>query len=695
MSELKLTGNPGKKEKVNSNQLSLGIKIEMEHTDDKKIAEKIARDHLAEMPDYYTHLKKMEKENMKKAMRRMGKPRTDVERVMNHYNVSREKAEQMLKEKSASELLPARGNGLSKAFFNLGLFKAAGVNLFSHGPGHWVTHNGKHYFVKEGRAATPSTHEDHKISEKHWGKQKEKHSKKMKKLFNEGKFNSKEYKEESEKHSHADEMESHHRRKQGKLTDYERKMAEKEKEKQIKRDYKEDIRRQKEEMDRHRRTVYRKSILKAMQQLSLFDQMDVGSGSKQTRVKAHTRRTKGGKVAMVKEHGMRTKGRKPKMKEKKPIVHDLTKPKQKKPDRFSRLNGDDKKLYEKHWDSFERKNASQTEKKNYYLVKKHTGKHFLMIEDRSDPHKTDRLGPGDPGKLRMKATELAATQERTETLEKMKAKPKDETLYDNPKVNVHDTVYVEDIHDKNKRIPVNFRGWADSLGGRKAVVFSMAMGQMQIPVDRVFHNPIESKETPKTEPKKEEKPKEKSYDEQVADIRADLEKRVGPVWDTDEMTKDFEVKNFSAPYAFVKHKKTGQEGSIEFRSRPRFYYNFIEKKTGKKMESKPGAKKEVDRTPEGYGPGPAKEENGLNLKIKKNRIYDDGSQRIVLEYEPGNSITVDWGTNDKNPSIMDTRGKRYNAININRNAKPGDNIKLKKSHSRLTILPGIAKALRR
>jgi Zn-dependent peptidase ImmA (M78 family) len=41
-------------------QLKQGIAVEKEHTNDPKIAEKIALDHLREMPDYYTKLKKME-----------------------------------------------------------------------------------------------------------------------------------------------------------------------------------------------------------------------------------------------------------------------------------------------------------------------------------------------------------------------------------------------------------------------------------------------------------------------------------------------------------------------------------------------------------------------------------------------------------------------------------------------------------
>jgi len=43
-------------------QLAMGIKIEDEHTNDPELAKEIALDHLAEIPDYYTRLKKMEHE---------------------------------------------------------------------------------------------------------------------------------------------------------------------------------------------------------------------------------------------------------------------------------------------------------------------------------------------------------------------------------------------------------------------------------------------------------------------------------------------------------------------------------------------------------------------------------------------------------------------------------------------------------
>lgn len=41
-------------------QIIMGIKIEMEHTNDPKKAIEISMDHLTESPEYYTKLKKME-----------------------------------------------------------------------------------------------------------------------------------------------------------------------------------------------------------------------------------------------------------------------------------------------------------------------------------------------------------------------------------------------------------------------------------------------------------------------------------------------------------------------------------------------------------------------------------------------------------------------------------------------------------
>ena len=44
-----------------SEELAKGVKVELEHTDNKDLAKEIAKDHLSEMPDYYTKLIEMEK----------------------------------------------------------------------------------------------------------------------------------------------------------------------------------------------------------------------------------------------------------------------------------------------------------------------------------------------------------------------------------------------------------------------------------------------------------------------------------------------------------------------------------------------------------------------------------------------------------------------------------------------------------
>lgn len=52
--------------KVNKTQLRMGVRVEMEHTKDSRLAKEIAKDHLTEYPNYYTELQKMEKKMKKK-----------------------------------------------------------------------------------------------------------------------------------------------------------------------------------------------------------------------------------------------------------------------------------------------------------------------------------------------------------------------------------------------------------------------------------------------------------------------------------------------------------------------------------------------------------------------------------------------------------------------------------------------------
>ena len=56
--------------------------------------------------------------------------------------------------------------------------------------------------------------------------------------------------------------------------------------------------------------------------------------------------------------------------------------------------------------------------------------------------------------------------------------------------------------------------------------------------------------------------------------RKRLESKYGQVWDTGELTHDFEVHGFMAPFVVVTEKSVGQKGSLEFQDYPRFYFNF-------------------------------------------------------------------------------------------------------------------------
>jgi hypothetical protein len=62
--------------------------------------------------------------------------------------------------------------------------------------------------------------------------------------------------------------------------------------------------------------------------------------------------------------------------------------------------------------------------------------------------------------------------------------------------------------------------------------------------------------------------------------RETLEQAYGQVWDTSEMSRDFEAEGFMAPYVVVRRRSDGVRGSLEFQTNigARFYYNFQEDK---------------------------------------------------------------------------------------------------------------------
>ncbi len=56
--------------------------------------------------------------------------------------------------------------------------------------------------------------------------------------------------------------------------------------------------------------------------------------------------------------------------------------------------------------------------------------------------------------------------------------------------------------------------------------------------------------------------------------REALEAQHGQVWNTQELSQNFEVVGFMAPLVVVRRKGDGRKGSLEFQHRPRFYFNF-------------------------------------------------------------------------------------------------------------------------
>ncbi len=56
--------------------------------------------------------------------------------------------------------------------------------------------------------------------------------------------------------------------------------------------------------------------------------------------------------------------------------------------------------------------------------------------------------------------------------------------------------------------------------------------------------------------------------------RQNLEVLHGQVWDTAELSREFEVLGFAAPFVEVIRKNDQRRGLLEFQHHPRFYYDF-------------------------------------------------------------------------------------------------------------------------
>jgi hypothetical protein len=56
--------------------------------------------------------------------------------------------------------------------------------------------------------------------------------------------------------------------------------------------------------------------------------------------------------------------------------------------------------------------------------------------------------------------------------------------------------------------------------------------------------------------------------------RENLEARYGEVFDTEQLREAFDVIGFAAPLVMVRHKGSGQRGTLFLQHDPRFYFSF-------------------------------------------------------------------------------------------------------------------------
>jgi len=64
--------------------------------------------------------------------------------------------------------------------------------------------------------------------------------------------------------------------------------------------------------------------------------------------------------------------------------------------------------------------------------------------------------------------------------------------------------------------------------------------------------------------------------EEREQFKDDLVGTYGAVWDTGQMTEEFKVETFMAPYVIVRRRSDGVKGTLKFTHRPRFYFQWQE-----------------------------------------------------------------------------------------------------------------------
>lgn len=61
-------------------------------------------------------------------------------------------------------------------------------------------------------------------------------------------------------------------------------------------------------------------------------------------------------------------------------------------------------------------------------------------------------------------------------------------------------------------------------------------------------------------------------------VREDIESFYGECWDQEELDRDFKDIRYMSPICFVTRKSDGVKGTLLYRFRPIYYYNFTEDK---------------------------------------------------------------------------------------------------------------------
>ena len=65
-----------------------------------------------------------------------------------------------------------------------------------------------------------------------------------------------------------------------------------------------------------------------------------------------------------------------------------------------------------------------------------------------------------------------------------------------------------------------------------------------------------------------------SNDEDRERARLQVKYGIDNVWDTDEVTKEFEITGFMSPFCGVTRRSDSARGLLQFQHSPRFYFDF-------------------------------------------------------------------------------------------------------------------------